>query len=211
MGFCLVNNVAVSAAALVAEGERVLVVDWDVHHGNGTQAMFWNEPNVLYVSTHQSPLFPGTGEAREIGGPGARGQTVNIPLPPKATGDVVRQAIEEVALPVIDEFAPSWVLVSAGFDGHRADPLADMALSSGDFSDLARMTAAFAARSGRLALFLEGGYDLAALRMSVATTLGTLVGGIYEPEGPTFGGPGSELVERARDQRAEALRVTSEL
>jgi acetoin utilization deacetylase AcuC-like enzyme len=210
MGFCLLNNVAVSAAALASEGERVLVVDWDVHHGNGTQAMFWEEPNVLYVSTHQSPLFPGTGQAREIGGSGARGLTVNIPLPAKATGDIVRQAMEEVALPVIDEFAPSWVLVSAGFDGHRADPLADLALSSGDFAELARMTAALANRSGRLVLFLEGGYDLSALRMSVATTLGTLVGGIYEPEGPTFGGPGSELVELARHQRREALRLAAE-
>ncbi len=206
MGFCLLNNVAISAGALSAEGERVLIVDWDVHHGNGTQAIFWDDPNVLYVSTHQSPLFPGSGAADEIGGHGAVGMTVNIPLPAKATGDVVRQAIEQVALPVIDAFEPTWVLVSAGFDGHRDDPLADLALSSGDFADLARMVAGFARRPGRLVLFLEGGYDLGALRMSVATTLGALLGGIYQPEEPTCGGPGRELVERAQSVRRRAVR-----
>jgi acetoin utilization deacetylase AcuC-like enzyme len=211
MGFCLLNNIAVSAAALVADGERVLIVDWDVHHGNGTQAIFWNDPNVLYVSTHQSPLFPGGGAASEIGGRRALGRTVNIPLPAKATGDVVRQAIEEVALPVIDDFEPTWVLVSAGFDGHRDDPLADLALSSGDFADLARMVAGFAPRPGRLVLFLEGGYDLRALRMSVATTLGALLGGIYQPEDPTYGGPGTELVDQARRDRAEAHRMALDL
>ncbi len=207
MGFCLLNNVAISAATLVAHGERVLVMDWDVHHGNGTQAIFWDEPNVLYVSTHQSPLFPGSGAADEIGGRRALGRTVNVPLPAKATGDVVRQAIEQVALPVIDEFDPTWVLVSAGFDGHRDDPLADLALSSGDFADLARVVAGFAPRSGRVVLYLEGGYDLGALRMSVATTLGGLLGGLYQPEDPTYGGPGSELVDQAHRQREEALRL----
>lgn len=211
MGFCLLNNVAISAAGLTADGERVLIMDWDVHHGNGTQAIFWDDPNVLYVSTHQSPLFPGSGAAHEIGGRGALGRTVNVPLPAKATGDVVRQAIEQVALPVIDAFDPTWVLVSAGFDAHRDDPLADLALSSGDFADLARMAAGFAPRSGRLVLYLEGGYDLSVLRMSVATTLGALLGGIYQPEVPTYGGPGSELVDNAQKDRGEALRLALDL
>jgi acetoin utilization deacetylase AcuC-like enzyme len=179
----------------------VLIVDWDVHHGNGTQAIFWDEPNVLYVSTHQWPLFPGSGEAREVGGPGALGKTVNIPVPPGATGDVLRRALDEVAAPVIDKFDPTWVLVSAGFDAHRADPMADLALTSGDFSDMATTVAAFAPRAGRLALFLEGGYNLGALRTSVATTLGTLLGCRYEPEAPTFGGPGTEMVREAKDIR----------
>jgi len=205
MGFCLLNNIAISAAALVADGERVLIVDWDVHHGNGTQAIFWDDPNVLYVSTHQWPLFPGSGAATEIGGPNALGRTVNLPLPAGATGDVVRQAIEEVALPAIDDFDPTWVLVSAGFDAHRADPLAELALSSGDFADLARMVASYAPRTGRLVLFLEGGYDLGALRKSVTTTLGSLLGALYQCEYPTFGGPGTEMVHRARGQRREAL------
>ena len=101
MGFCLLNNVAVSAAALAAKGHRVLIVDWDVHHGNGTQSIFWDDPRVLYVSTHQWPLFPGTGRAQEVGGPNAIGLTVNIPLPRGATGDIVQSAFEQVAHPVI--------------------------------------------------------------------------------------------------------------
>jgi len=205
MGFCLLNNVAVAAAALTAVGERVLVVDWDVHHGNGTQAIFWNDPNVLYVSTHQWPLFPGSGAAHEVGGPDALGLTVNIPLPAGTTGDMVRRAIDDVAAPVIDEFVPTWVLVSAGFDAHRADPLAELALSSGDFAQLAKAVAALAPRSGRLVLFLEGGYDLGALRSSVTATLSALLGGADGTEAPTSGGPGSEQVRQARDARIQTL------
>src|ERR1035437_661633 len=193
MGFCLLNNIAISAAALTANDERVLIIDWDVHHGNGTQAIFWDDPKVLYVSTHQWPLFPGSGTAQEIGGPHALGRTVNIPLPAGATGDVVRRAIAEVALPAIDDFYPTWVLISAGFDAHRADPLANLALSSGDFAELATMVAGFAPRPGRLVLFLEGGYDVGALRMSVAATLGALLGDSYQPEDSTCGGPGTEM------------------
>ena len=159
MGFCLLNNVAVAAASLTARGQKVLIVDWDVHHGNGTQSIFWDDPDVLYVSTHQFPFFPGTGRAREIGGPTALGLTVNVPLPAGATGDVVRAAIDHVARPTIEEFYPDWVLVSCGFDAHHADPLGDLALSSGDFAELARMVNEFTPRPGRLALFLEGGYN----------------------------------------------------
>ncbi|HEY6622193.1 MAG TPA: histone deacetylase [Acidimicrobiales bacterium] len=206
MGFCLLNNVAVAAAALAAGGERVLIVDWDVHHGNGTQAIFWDDPRVLYVSTHQWPLFPGSGEASEVGGPGALGLTVNVPLPPGATGDVVRRAIDEVARPTIEQFGPTWLLVSAGFDAHRADPLSALALSSGDFADLATLVAALAPRPGRLALFLEGGYDLEALRLSVASTLSALLGHPDQGEAATHGGPGMEEVERAVEDRIDSLR-----
>ncbi len=206
MGFCLLNNVAVAAASLTAAGERVLIVDWDVHHGNGTQAIFWNDPNVLYVSTHQWPLFPGSGAASEVGGPGALGLTVNVPLPPGATGDVVRRALDEVALPTIEQFGPTWVLVSAGFDAHRADPLSDLVLSSGDFAQLATMVASFVPRPGRLALFLEGGYDLEALHLSVASTLSALIGRPDPAESATHGGPGMEEVERAAGNRVDALR-----
>jgi acetoin utilization deacetylase AcuC-like enzyme len=206
MGFCLLNNIAVAAASLVSEGERVLIVDWDVHHGNGTQEMFWDDPNVLYVSTHQWPLFPGTGSAREMGGPHAMGGTVNIPLPPGATGDVLGLAMDEIAVPVIDAFAPTWILVSAGFDAHRVDPMADLALSSGDFADLARTVAGFVERSGRLVLFLEGGYDLAALRASVAATIGALLQSSYSAEKPTSGGPGIDMIEQTKAVRADAER-----
>ena len=200
MGFCLLNNVAIAAAGLVAAGERVLIVDWDVHHGNGTQSIFWNEPAVLYVSTHQFPLYPGTGRPAEVGGIGAPGLTINLPLPAGATGDVVHRSLDEVAAPVIEAFAPTWVLVSAGFDGHRDDPLAGLNLSSGDFATLARTVAGFAPGPGRVVLFLEGGYDLRALRGSVEATLGALLGAPNQPEAPTHGGPGMDLVPRVAEE-----------
>ncbi|MGP0031509.1 MAG: histone deacetylase [Acidimicrobiales bacterium] len=205
MGFCLINNVAVAAAALTAKGHKVLIVDWDVHHGNGTQDIFWNDPLVLYVSTHQWPLFPGTGRAEEVGGPEAVGLTVNVPLPPGATGDVVRQALDQVALPAIDRFAPDWVLVSCGFDAHRDDPMSHLALSSGDFAQLAQLVLSVAPGPGRLALFLEGGYDAGALRSSVAATLGALVDAAVPVEAPTSGGPGAEAVRAAGAARDAAL------
>jgi acetoin utilization deacetylase AcuC-like enzyme len=211
MGFCLLNNVAIAAAQLVSEGERVLIVDWDVHHGNGTQAMFWDEPEVLYVSTHQWPLFPGTGAPHEVGGADAPGLNLNIQLPAGATGDVLERALDELAAPVIESFNPTWVLVSAGFDAHRADPLAELALTSGDFANLARRVAQFAPAGGRLALFLEGGYDLRALRGSVEATVGALLGAANEPELPTAGGPGFEAIAATklayRKARDRALSV----
>lgn len=210
MGFCLLNNVAIAAAALTAQGERVLIVDWDVHHGNGTQSIFWDKPDVLYVSTHQSPLFPGSGAAYEIGGMNALGRTINIPLPAGATGDVLRRGIDEIAIPVIEEFDPTWVLVSAGFDSHRDDPMADLALTSGDFAALGRTVAGFAPRPGRLAIFLEGGYDLAALRSSVTATLAAALDGPVETETPSSGGPGMAAVENTLEERLVALRIAQE-
>jgi len=203
MGFCLLNNIAVAAAALAADGERVLIVDWDVHHGNGTQASFWDDDRVLYVSTHQAPLYPGTGAVGEVGGPNATGLTVNVPLPAGATGDVLRQALESVAAPAVERFGPTWVLVSAGFDAHRDDPLADLALSAGDFAALARVVSGFAPAPGRLMLFLEGGYDLPALQSSVTATLAALIGAPARFEPPTAGGPGGDAVERACRVHAE--------
>jgi acetoin utilization deacetylase AcuC-like enzyme len=205
MGFCLVNNVAVAAASRTALGERVLIVDWDVHHGNGTQAIFWDDPDVLYVSTHQHPLFPGTGRPGEVGGPGAPGLTVNLPLPPGATGDVVRAAIDAEARQTMEEFAPDWVLVSCGFDAHRADPLGELELSSGDFAELARVVGEFAPRPGRLALFLEGGYNPVALRSSVQATLGALLGVRDEVSAPTEGGPGLSQLRADRSERLRAI------
>jgi len=212
MGFCLVNNVAVAAASRTARGERVLIVDWDVHHGNGTQAIFWDDPDVLYVSTHQHPLFPGTGRAAEVGGPGAPGLTLNLPLPPGATGDVVRAALDEVARPTMEAFAPDWVLVSCGFDAHQADPLGELALSSGDFAELARVVREFAARPGRLVLFLEGGYNPVSLESSVEATLGALLDVRRHAPAPTHGGPGMAQLREARTARLQAIdRVHLEL
>lgn len=205
MGFCLLNNVAVAAGALVARGARVLVVDWDVHHGNGTQEIFWDEPAVLYASTHQWPLYPGTGRPEEVGGAAAIGSTLNVPVPPGATGDVLRRAVDEVVTPAVDAFGPDWVLVSCGFDAHRADPLAGLMLSSTDFAALARSVGAFAPMPGRTVLFLEGGYDLQAVRRSTAATLGALLGDRAEPEPATFGGPGTEAVRAAGLARERAM------
>jgi len=201
MGFCLLNTVAIAAAALAARGERVLVLDWDVHHGNGTQAIFWDDPRVLYVSTHQWPLYPGTGSADAVGGPAARGLTINIPLPPGTTGDVVRYAHDEIVAPAVARFAPTWVLVSSGFDAHDADPLANLALSAGDFADMAARARSYAPGPGRVVVVLEGGYDLTALTRSTGAVFSALLGGDYRPEPPTSGGPGASMVERARQAR----------
>ena len=199
MGFCLINNIAVSAAAFVAQGERVAIVDWDAHHGNGTQAIFWDEPAVLYVSTHQWPLYPGTGRSDETGGASAVGTTLNLPLPAGATGDVFERAFDEVVLPSITRFRPDWVLVSAGFDAHAADPLTDLGLGARDFADLTDLVLDVAP-GGRVIAFLEGGYDLTALRDSVAATAARLRGDTRPPGtgSPTHGGPGADAVARAR-------------
>lgn len=199
MGFCLLNNVALAAAALVARGKRVAVLDYDAHHGNGTQEAFYDDPRVLYVSLHEWPLYPGTGRLDEIGAGAGVGTTCNVPLPAGATGDVYLRAFDEVIAPLLEGFRPDWLLVSCGFDAHRADPLTGLGLSAGDYGALAARAAALAP-PGRLAVFLEGGYDLDAIRDSVAATLPALFGerGPTD-EPPTAGGPGGAVVEAARE------------
>lgn len=199
MGFCLFNNVAVAAAALAERGERILVLDWDAHHGNGTQDAFFEDPRVLYVSIHQSPLYPGTGALHEVGSGAGAGTNLNLPVPPGATGDVHLALLDEVVAGVVERFAPSWALVSAGYDAHRSDPLTRLGLTSGDFGDLAHRVAGMAPGPDRLVAFLEGGYDLEALTASVAATVGTWASGeVSRPEPATSGGPGADVVERAR-------------
>jgi acetoin utilization deacetylase AcuC-like enzyme len=206
-GFCLINSIAVAAGALVAQGQRVLIVDWDVHHGNGTQDIFWDEPEVMYVSTHQSPAYPGTGSLHETGGPKALGTTINFPLPPGATGDVAREAIDEVVSPAVERFSPDWVLVSAGFDAHRADPLADLMWSAGDYTALTQRVTELAPRPGRLVAFLEGGYDLDALRNCVRATVSTMAGDPQPVEPPTSGGPGRDVIPAVQSVLASLKRV----
>jgi acetoin utilization deacetylase AcuC-like enzyme len=196
MGFCLFNNVAVTAAALADQGERVLIVDYDAHHGNGTQDAFYNDDRVLYVSLHEYPLYPGTGGLRETGTGKGGGCTVNIPLPAGATGDVYRAAIDDVVVPVASAFAPTWLLLSAGFDAHRLDPLTDLGLSSGDYADITTALLTLVP-SGRCITFLEGGYDLDALSMSAAACVGALAGERHVVEAPTSGGPGGDMVRAA--------------
>ena len=202
MGFCLLNNVAVTAAALAARGDRVLILDWDAHHGNGTQDIFIADPRVLYVSLHQWPWYPGTGALDERGTDAGFGTNVNVPLPRGATGDVYQAAFSDVIEPAAERFAPDWVLVSAGYDAHRADPLTEMGLSAGDFVDLTARVRALAPSRGRLVLFLEGGYDLEALRDCVEATASTLLGEPRRLEAATRAGPGREaVVAAARLQR----------
>ncbi len=197
MGFCLFNNVAVAARALSERGERVAIVDWDVHHGNGTQDIFYDDPTVLYVSTHQSPLYPGTGRLSETGGEPAPFTNLNLPFPPGTRGDVFRQAFDHVIAPVIERFDPTWLIVSAGFDGHRNDPLAGLQLTSADFADFAdRLRQLVPDR--RLVVALEGGYDFEALSLSTGATLSTLIGEHYRPEAASSGEIGLPVVTAAR-------------
>jgi len=200
MGFCLFNNIAVTAASLAARGERVLIVDFDVHHGNGTQDAFWDVPAVTYVSMHQHPLFPGTGRLDDVGGRGAIGRTVNLPFASGTTGDAFLAACDEVVAPAAAELDPTWVLLSAGFDAHRRDPIADLALSSGDYAAITARLVGLAPR-GRCIAFLEGGYDLEALALSSAACIGALAGAAVASEKPTSGGPGLEVVAAARELR----------
>ncbi len=164
MGFCLFNCIAVAAAHALEEHrlERVAIVDFDVHHGNGTQAIFEKDRRLLYLSSHQLPLYPNTGQVDEHG----VGNIVNAPLPPGSGGELFRKAWSETLLPVLDAFAPQLLLVSAGFDGHRLDPLADLRLEADDFRWLSVELARLAERhcQGRLVSILEGGYSLTALR-----------------------------------------------
>ena len=202
MGFCLLNNVAVTASVLAERGERVAILDWDAHHGNGTQDAFYADPRVLYVSLHEFPLYPFTGRLRETGAEGAEGTTINVPLPEGATGDVYLRAMDELIGPAIEAFAPAWLLISAGFDGHRRDPLTGLRLSSGDFADLTARAAPLVP-AGRRIVFLEGGYDLDALADSTAACLAALAGAELRPEPATSGGPGADVVDAALMVRAE--------
>jgi acetoin utilization deacetylase AcuC-like enzyme len=202
MGFCLINNVAVTAAALAARGERVLIVDWDAHHGNGTQEVFYEDRRVAYVSMHEYPLYPGTGWLDETGaGPGT-GLTVNFPFPAGTTGDVYLSAFDEVVAPFAETFRPTWVMASAGFDAHRADPLTGLGLSAGDFADLADRVMALAPAGRRLAV-LEGGYDLDALAASAGACVASLAGIRFRPELATSGGPGHSMVTTTRRLREQ--------
>jgi len=178
MGFCLLNNVAVAAAHARARGlRRVAVVDWDVHHGNGTQEMFWRDASVLYLSTHQFPFYPGTGALDEVGEGDGKGYTVNVPLGAGGNDAVYASAFERVLLPVLDAYAPELVLVSAGFDAAARDPLAQMELSPEVFGWMARAIGRVTAGSsqGRMALVLEGGYDLVALEGGMRSAIEGMV------------------------------------
>ncbi|MEX2614913.1 MAG: histone deacetylase family protein [Alphaproteobacteria bacterium] len=176
MGFCVFNSIAVGAAQARSQHgmERIAAIDFDVHHGNGTQAIFYDEPNLFYASTHQSPLYPGTGSPRETG---CSNNIVNVPLPPGAGSDMFREAMTLRVLPALRRFAPEILLVSAGFDAHADDPLAGLRFTDDDYrwvtDELARV--ADECCEGRLVSALEGGYDLAALSRCAAIHVKTLM------------------------------------
>jgi acetoin utilization deacetylase AcuC-like enzyme len=175
MGFCLLNNVAVAAAHARARGiERVAIVDFDVHHGNGTQEAFYADPSVLYVSLHQSPLYPGTGAATESGRGEGRGYTVNVPLSAGAGDEVYAAAIERIVAPVLEAYQPGLLLFSAGFDAHARDPLAQMQMSAEGYRALVRRALGALRPEVGVGFVLEGGYDLSGLGSSLGASLEAL-------------------------------------
>ena len=171
MGFCIFNNIAIAAADLIEEGglERVSIVDWDVHHGNGTERIFIEDEKVQYVSLHQYPHYPGTGHAETVGSGRGTGFNLNIPMGTGAGDGEYLEAFEQRVIPALDRHEPQFILVSAGFDGHGDDPLSGTLLTSGAFGEMTGMLKACAARhcGGRIVSMLEGGYDLEALAESV--------------------------------------------
>jgi acetoin utilization deacetylase AcuC-like enzyme len=196
MGFCIFNNVAVAARqALDAHGvERVLVLDWDVHHGNGTNDIFYESDAVLYVSIHQSPLYPGTGSLADNGAGAGEGYTVNLPVPPGSGHDDWLSLMQHVVLPVARSYRPGLVLVSAGFDAHANDPLAECMLTDESFCALASSVRRVAAEVGApLAFLLEGGYDLDSLASSVVAVMEAVRGDGSEPDVPL-----APIADRAR-------------
>ena len=201
MGFCLLNNVAIAAehALRRPEVERVLIVDWDVHHGNGTQAAFYQRRDVLFFSSHQFPFYPGTGALREHGAGEGEGFTLNVPLGMGATDGDYRRMLTDVVGPAAERFDPDLVLVSAGFDAHRQDPLGGMELTEEGFADLCSAVKGIAQRhaDGRLVLVLEGGYDLDGLARSARACVEVLAGA-SGPGGPdTPSGVGDRALKQA--------------
>lgn len=201
MGFCLFNNAAVAAAhARSACGaERVLILDWDVHHGNGTAEIFDSRDDVLYASIHQSPLYPGTGAASDIGSGSGRGATINLPVPPGSGGPEFTGLVEHVVVPVGRSFRPDLIVISAGYDAHAADPLANCRVETAGYATMAASVRDLASELGVPVLVcLEGGYDPGALAESVVATIAALGGG-DAPEPATPGRLVADAAARVRD------------
>jgi acetoin utilization deacetylase AcuC-like enzyme len=179
MGFCMFNNIAIAAEFAIRElgARRVFILDWDVHHGNGTAEAFRHRPDVLFASIHQSPFYPGTGALGDAGSGAGEGYTINLPVPSGSEEDLWLSLIEQIVLPAATQFGPDLVLISAGFDAHREDPLGDCRLQTGSFAEMARHVRDFAGRLGvPIGAVLEGGYRPAVLAQCVKATLDALSG-----------------------------------
>lgn len=197
MGFCLVNNAAVATEHARSHGlRRIAILDWDVHHGNGTQDIFYEDSEILYLSIHRSPFYPGTGAAREIGAGSGEGFTVNVPLPARSGEDLYAAAFAGVFLPILREFGPELLIVSAGYDAHAADPLGGMCLEADSFGRFAASLTALVSEIGAPppAFLLEGGYDLEALTDCVTATI---IGASEQPPDWGYEG-GTSPVEESR-------------
>jgi acetoin utilization deacetylase AcuC-like enzyme len=217
MGFCLINHVAVAARHALASGaKRVAIVDWDVHHGNGTQDIFYADPAVLYVSLHQYPFYPGTGGVDELGSGDGHGYTVNLPLSAGATGTVYEAAFERFVVPILEQYGADLILVSAGFDAHHADPLANMLLDGSAYAGMMASLCGLVARgdsqgAAGVGLLLEGGYSLDALRDSLKCTAETASAALFGPPAsrpspsPSPAEPGSSARHEAELARARVV------
>jgi acetoin utilization deacetylase AcuC-like enzyme len=191
MGFCVLNNIAIAAEYLVQAraAQRIAIVDLDLHHGNGTQDIFYRRGDVFYISTHQSPLYPGTGALNETGKGAGQGANANFPLPPMAGDQAFLAVMDELILPLLDRFTPQMILVSYGFDPHRNDPLGSLLLGEDAYGQLIERLAGWADAhcEGRIALCLEGGYDLEAARLCSLAVVAALLG--VERPGPATAPP----------------------